>query len=43
MNDYLSIIASVSVSPGGTLNLDSLVEGVYPYKEAGVDKNEDEL
>ena len=32
LNDYLNILASINETDGGTLNLDSLVEGVYPYK-----------
>ena len=32
LNDYLNIIASIDETAGGTLSLDSLVEGVYPYK-----------
>ncbi len=32
LNDYLDILASIDETTGGTLNLDSLVEGVYPYK-----------
>ena len=32
LNDYLDILENINETTGGTLNLYSLVEGVYPYK-----------